>query len=1181
MDVEQKKAEVKGDIARGPENVVFARIDICDEVQLADLMKLQFTPYLRQTARAASSGTTGNATDTLHEVCINLAKQRALLQGATVGDVIHFNIADESTYNSSGTLSLPYFEDGSYSNKTSFGFIVLHDVNETGGSVTLSSTANANTTITDDDGNAIKYFTDFSKYFLTRSRANGELISIDENTAPYTTPTIAEPFIPPNTINGEVFRGTAPDPTANSDVRYEFSTVANTSGGNAGGDLDIVESKWEGNTFVTITVSSVEGTFATNETISDFDLNTATIKTYANTTTVFLEGRDSKGTFTSEEVLSDLSTNATVSTIATVSNNEVNLTLTGSTFLTGSNTDISLGFPVSNTISLDTDAVKRSGSIVTIQTANAHGINPGERIALKGADTEFSEFNDTFIVEDITSNSLTFTTSNATSVTPTGDFSLVDNIVFGRTSNASMSIFKRTSNSSAQIVFQSDDLSAGFPIANTITGSSLGATGSIDSRLIGGTWYQTKTNEVKTFFSNSTVGTWDYDATNNPVGIPAAANAGVFWLQENEPVKINQIVAGTNAGAANETSPKMVLDIAIATNSDKTGGYDTSINTRLPGIYFAYPLKSYADQVHDGVTTLGAYESFANVITAPEGLEINFDWLPLSENAAGNKTGADISVNGAVANSAHIPDKVTTLSKTNFEAHLGPYNGADSTTAFASGGPDDVFRSTNPDIRSSGVKVGKSGAVYPNVNTNPFFPAITANTAHSATGWSAPAGANTANDIFAGSYTQVETGAIEPGTAGGNTHDYRYVIQNDLKWTYATNPFAPTSTASTSEYRTPQAAAFRETYTGYTTQGRNATWDYIYDETAADSKGSETNTTVLTPTNGTAGTCSADGHIHSGTNPNQYTTYAKGSVGGYANMLLNIKNNCEATAQGTPYCAGGTGANQDACEDDGGVWTTPNTAWAYVEQTSGTDAPTEEPLLYNRVQWFLTAAGAPVATGSTGGMHAQIAILYQLLLNLTNASTYNVDYEDPLCNTSGEHPGGGSYSGGSNLGRSDSSFETETENMKTAFDNLITTHGTVRTNITSAYNATTTYGTRYTAFKTELGTYKDCIKRRIGEITNRIGVVNGKDTGVGGTGGPSGTSGTGDLVLGQEFRGFTFPTGSNGKGYANTVYSHANFLAGKKINLLGKVLKAIVAVQAMYDEVEKKRSEYYEYNQAV
>ena len=65
------------------------------------------------------------------------------------------------------------------------------------------------------------------------------------------------------------------------------------------------------------------------------------------------------------------------------------------------------------------------------------------------------------------------------------------------------------------------------------------------------------------------------------------------------------------------------------------------------------------------------------------------------------------------------------------------------------------------------------------------------------------------------------------------------------------------------------------------------------------------------------------------------------------------------------------------------------------------------------------------------------------------------------------------------------------------------------------------------------------------------------------------------------FQGYVFPTGTTGRGYANTVYSHANFLGGKKINLLGKVLKAIVGVQAMYDSVTTKRSEYYEYNQAV
>ena len=84
-------------------------------------------------------------------------------------------------------------------------------------------------------------------------------------------------------------------------------------------------------------------------------------------------------------------------------------------------------------------------------------------------------------------------------------------------------------------------------------------------------------------------------------------------------------------------------------------------------------------------------------------------------------------------------------------------------------------------------------------------------------------------------------------------------------------------------------------------------------------------------------------------------------------------------------------------------------------------------------------------------------------------------------------------------------------------------------------------------------------------------MVNGKDAGDGGTSGP--TAG----ALANSFVGFSF---NSGNGYANTIYSHANFLAGKKINLLGKVLKAIVAVQAMYDSVEKKRSEYYEYNQA-
>ena len=191
MDIAKKKQEVLEDIARQPANVVFARIDIVNEIQLADLMKAEFIPYFRGTARSVSSGTTGNSTDTLHAVCVNLAKQRALLQGAAVGDVIHFNIhsatfdgttGEITGYHNSNTapytqncdLTFPTLEDASYSNKTSLPFTVLHDLNSDGGIVNLSSTSNANTSITNDDGEPVKFFTDFSKYFEMESSEKRE-----------------------------------------------------------------------------------------------------------------------------------------------------------------------------------------------------------------------------------------------------------------------------------------------------------------------------------------------------------------------------------------------------------------------------------------------------------------------------------------------------------------------------------------------------------------------------------------------------------------------------------------------------------------------------------------------------------------------------------------------------------------------------------------------------------------------------------------------------------------------------------------------------------------------------------------------------------------------------------------------------------------------------------------------
>ena len=161
---------------------------------------------------------------------------------------------------------------------------------------------------------------------------------------------------------------------------------------------------------------------------------------------------------------------------------------------------------------------------------------------VKGADDAFSEFNDTFIVTDATANTLKFTTSNSVSTTPTGDFVLVKYIVYGLSSNASAAVTKRTVNATANLVFQSSNLSVGFPVGNTVTGGDSTATGFIDRRTVSGSWYQTKTNEVKTYYTASDTGTWDYDATNNPAGIESSANASLFWLKELEMVKINQLV---------------------------------------------------------------------------------------------------------------------------------------------------------------------------------------------------------------------------------------------------------------------------------------------------------------------------------------------------------------------------------------------------------------------------------------------------------------------------------------------------------------------------------------------------------------------------------------------------------------------------------------------------------------
>ena len=108
------------------------------------------------------------------------------------------------------------------------------------------------------------------------------------------------------------------------------------------------------------------------------------------------------------------------------------------------------------------------------------------------------------------------------------------------------------------------------------------------------------------------------------------------------------------------------------------------------------------------------------------------------------------------------------------------------------------------------------------------------------------------------------------------------------------------------------------------------------------------------------------------------------------------------------------------------------------------------------------------------------------------------------------------------------------------------------------------------------------MKLRITEISNRIGYLNGKGSQTGGIAdGGSGTqqagSGTDSATAGGS--GFAGTAFNGGYGYANTIYSHCNFLAGKKIKLIEKILQAIEDVSSLYTQIKAKRSEYYEYNQ--
>ena len=84
-----------------------------------------------------------------------LQNNDALLQGASVSDILILQYTMEmqqqfkclTIHNQKGSLTFPTLKMQLTITKHQLPYVALHDLNEDGGTVTLSSTSNANTTI--------------------------------------------------------------------------------------------------------------------------------------------------------------------------------------------------------------------------------------------------------------------------------------------------------------------------------------------------------------------------------------------------------------------------------------------------------------------------------------------------------------------------------------------------------------------------------------------------------------------------------------------------------------------------------------------------------------------------------------------------------------------------------------------------------------------------------------------------------------------------------------------------------------------------------------------------------------------------------------------------------------------------------------------------------------------------
>jgi hypothetical protein len=156
--------------------------------------------------------------------------------------------------------------------------------------------------------------------------------------------------------------------------------------------------------------------------------------------------------------------------------------------------------------------------------------------------------------------------------------------------------------------------------------------------------------------------------------------------------------------------------------------------------------------------------ALAQVVT--EGMQPNPNWKPTGDNDA---------VYSAVNES---PTETTLLDNTGFESRLpkfvSPY------------GNMDLFKSADPELLSSGNEVGQHSGNYPNVELNPFNPAVEGARNEYGTDTGVQPQSMGMNDIFVGRFVKYDENRKD--NSGTNIGDYRYMVDAAAKFFYLPNP---------------------------------------------------------------------------------------------------------------------------------------------------------------------------------------------------------------------------------------------------------------------------------------------------------------------------------------------------------------------------------------------------------